>query len=478
METTHQHHNKTNTQSAADVASQHQSESMGINLSPLLVAQRKRIQTVFGNAQPTGMVIQATFQGNHAELNKLQAYLAMRDFSSEVEEELWLTVPQKYDNFEAALKNMDAEIRLARIKVGELVDSDTKTTTASSGMGRMVPMDTGASVSADRKAPPPLFNEREWFEAKESKRVSAIGVGYAKLAEFVAGCKRQAESSIPDANCAGYMKAIAAWQPASLKKYNKLRDLVKNGYNNIPVAAKVSNARANQQILDIFSWLIPLHDGTAKGIANKQGFMASAKSTLSQLIGTLAAAAGRGQGAPLKPLLKIAPATTIQGHQVGTQSEIRTSRAGALFSGEASVGRQLETDLSRMARVPFVAGHLVADSLGGILVNGNLTPITNTFNTTAGTKGIKDPENDGLRRTKAGQVIHYATTVAYGNRARTDLFATVPTAMTIKVSTLNLKSGGNPTNIKDYTTASNVKPYNLTMDFKPPSASSATTDTS
>lgn len=263
-----------------------------------------------------------------------------------------------------------------------------------------------------------------------------------------------------------YGKAIQTYSEnfknqACFKSYKKLKELVKP-FLELSRSTLNSEAETTSEILQLFHFLMPLHDEVIKGIANKESLMYRIKHCIHQKINALES---KTTGTPILPqgsLLRYGATISIGDQSLGTKSEIKTAYPGALVSGEKATARVLETNLSKQYGRPFVAGHLVADSLGGKNISANLTPLTNDFNTSGGSYGIKDPENDALGRLKAGKVIYYSTTVSYNNRS-SGLWHTAvrPTHIKVRVANLNLKMEGNAADIGDYTHVSNEAIYNL-----------------
>ena len=251
---------------------------------------------------------------------------------------------------------------------------------------------------------------------------------------------------------------------ATLDKYTKLREYVEP-FTQIADTSLNANSDLRDEVLTLFSWLIPLHDKKITGLLNKESLMYRIKICLLEKTNALKHRAAGTTLTPSGSLIRYGAMQVISGEQLGAKSEIKTALPGALKSGESATARDLETRLTNHFRYPgnaFVAGHLVADSLGGKNVRENLTPITNKFNTSGGSNGIKGPEIEALRRLKAGRVIFYSTTVTYGN-AGSDTWQTAvrPTRIQIRLANLGLRPGGVATDIVDYKNISQEFIYDL-----------------
>lgn len=240
---------------------------------------------------------------------------------------------------------------------------------------------------------------------------------------------------------------------AKLDGYTKLREYI-TPFTAISDMSLGANPTLRDNVLTLFSWLIPLHDRTITGIVNKESLMYRIKICLLEKTNELKNAVAGTQRMPSGSLIRYGAMQTISGEPLGTRSEIKTALPGALKSGDAATPRDLETRLTQYfnyAGNAFVAGHLVADTLGGNDVRENLTPITNKFNTSGGVKGIKDPEIEALKRLKAGRVIFYSTTVTYGNAGNATWQKAVrPTRFQIRLANLGLVEDGVATDIADY----------------------------
>lgn len=252
-----------------------------------------------------------------------------------------------------------------------------------------------------------------------------------------------------------------------LNSYTKLKDLVQS-FRSISSQTLEKYSEIKDEIKDLFSWLIPLHDKTVKAVPDKDGIMRNITLMLESRFETLKELEGHTV-LPTEAIIRHKPPKKITAqigefllktYDLGVQSEIVASRLGAKLSGEKAEGRTLESELSK-ARYPlrYVAGHLVADTIGGKFEDCNLTPITESFNTSK--PGMKEPEDDARARLKAGKVIHYKATVTYGNESCGDYRAVLPTAIRIEISTMDLKEGGEPKNIRDYCVRKETKAYSL-----------------
>lgn len=255
-----------------------------------------------------------------------------------------------------------------------------------------------------------------------------------------------------------YIEYIKDFTYEHLQKYKKLQELVKP-FLAIKEKTLNGNPELTLQTLEIFSWLIPLQDETVKGLPNKDGLMKSMKMLLSSNNQALKAAEGNAP-LPDKALIRNKPPVTIQGYKLGVESEIITAKAGAILSGEkAEIGRDLESLLTQHLMKKYVAGHMVAGSLGGKFRDDNLTPITNTFNTAD--YGMAGPENEARKRLNENKVIRYKTTVKYGNASKNDITAVLPTQIKVEITTLGLREGGNPKKIRDYIEQTNPRVFTL-----------------
>lgn len=297
----------------------------------------------------------------------------------------------------------------------------------------------------------------KFYVATPGKRVGSSATDFESIKATVGGLLEARED---------YGKEIArtrATYPdsAELRGYRKLKEYV-GPFTSIAGMVLKKNAQLTDEVITLFSWLIPLHDETIKAIDNKQSLMYRIKTCLSEKTGMLQEIAKGVSPLPMESLIRYGATKTIGDYQLGTKSEIKTALPGALKSGEKSTARNLESALSEYYAVPFVAGHLVADTLGGKNVADNLAPITNTFNTSGGSQGIKDPENDALSRLKSARVIFYSTSVTYGNAANLNWrLAVQPTRVQVRVTTLLLGENGDPTDIGDYQKVQNEKIYIL-----------------
>jgi len=297
-----------------------------------------------------------------------------------------------------------------------------------------------------------------WTEAEAGKRVGGQGVDYASIEESInvitqPDIFQRIEYPLYTEAIVGVSKKYPTLK--ELSKYNKLKEYVE---------PYVQSGINNQKILNIFHWLIPLHDKIVKGINNKESLMHRMKIALKAEIEIhLATVAGQGVGPTEAVIRSSSPRSTGVENSAGVRSEIKTGFLGALKSGEKAEPRALETALSKKEHIPFVAGHLVADTLGGKNASYNLAPMTNTFNTQGGGYGIKDPEIDALTRLKKGLVIFYRTEVTYKDHI--DPYVAIkPSSLEIRVATLNLADQGDPTDIKAYQTVSDENVYKLTMN--------------
>jgi len=296
-----------------------------------------------------------------------------------------------------------------------------------------------------------------WTEAEAGKRVGGQGVDYASVKESIDGLTK--EDKFHSIRYPKYAEAIAHvaktypnWQ--ALSNYTKLKEYVK------PYVATQS---INSKILDIFHWLIPLHDGLVKGVNDKNSLISRMKIALeTEIQKHLVVFSGGGVG-PSEALIRSASPKDIGlDNPAGVRSEIKTGLLGALKSGEKAEPRALESELSKREWRPFVAGHLVADTLGGKNTPYNLAPMTNEFNTQGGGNGIKDPEIDALKRLKNGLVIFYRTEITY--RSNEDPYKEIkPYLVEIRVGTLNKSDSGDSEDIKSYERVTDENVYKLKM---------------
>jgi len=296
-----------------------------------------------------------------------------------------------------------------------------------------------------------------WTEAEAGKRVGGQGVDYASVEESVNAITQPDEllhTMYPQ-----YAEAIGTVASAfptlkELSTYGKLKEYLQ---------PYINSGVDNQKILNIFYWLIPLHDEMVKKIDNRKSLIQRMKIALKAEIELhLATVSGQGVGPTEAVIRNSSPRSTGVENSAGLRSEIKTGFLGALKSGEKAEPRTLESKLTQKEQKLFVAGHLVADTLGGKNASYNLTPMTNEFNTQGGSHGIKDPEIDALKRLKSGLVIFYRTEVNYKDNIDPYL-ALKPSSLQVRVATLNLAEQGDPTDIKAYQTVSNEKVYKLTM---------------
>lgn len=244
-----------------------------------------------------------------------------------------------------------------------------------------------------------------------------------------------------------YKEKIETFKYQDLIGYRKLANCVKP-FLSIKQKTLSENQNITDKILELFSWLKPLQDEVIKGINDKEGLMKNMQILLIENIELLQVIEG-APATPKKAFIKHEEPITIQGHKVGQQSEIVTGPSGAKMSGERTEsGRTVENLLGIKFKRKFVAGHLVADSIGGKNQDYNLAPMTNEFNTSG--YGMEPSEKDARIRLKQNKVIHYKTTVQYENQGENDITAALPTNILIEVSTLTLKKGGDGEKIEDY----------------------------
>ncbi len=305
-----------------------------------------------------------------------------------------------------------------------------------------------------------------WAQAEPGKRVENQRVDYAGIDRSIKdlttpGLFDRIQYPLYTAEILKYSKQYANFK--TLAKYSKLKEYI-TPLKSISSKTIGENMPIVTEILNLFHWLMPLHDRAVRGVANTQSLMQRMKICLHSKIDTLWAANKGKNPLPDDALIRKNATTKISGYDLGTVSEIKTGIIGALKSGETATPRYLETQLTEHYRNRYVAGHLVADTLGGKNTAYNLTPMTNTFNTSGGSNGIKAPENDALRRLKARKVIFYRSEAIYGNKSSEHWYQAVkPTRFVIRVTDLNLKEGGEPTDIEDYNIIANERIYVLTM---------------
>lgn len=297
-----------------------------------------------------------------------------------------------------------------------------------------------------------------WERAAPGKRLEAGFDSYEKIQAKVADVIRDKE---------GYQALIDTNLDTNFRTH-KARDFVK------PYLAMSSDRLSLDESLhaklrSLLAWYLPLQAGQIKAVDHKEALIQGMKLVIadyllefdqysSELIEKTTNARMRAQQdqqsqsdsddedepvdvePPKNARIRKGGPRVIHGYPVGERSEIQTGLIGALRSGEKASPRELESRLTETLRVSYVAGHMVADSLGGKNASYNLTPITNTFNTSGGMNGIKDPEVEGLKRLKAGRVIRYSTHVSYSSHGDLSWFTAVrPTRIDIDIINLKLR---------------------------------------
>ncbi|MDA0180370.1 DNA/RNA non-specific endonuclease [Solirubrobacter phytolaccae] len=239
------------------------------------------------------------------------------------------------------------------------------------------------------------------------------------------------------------------------------------------------NAPLLDRIFTLLAWHTPLFSDDSKGVNDQRGLRRSIGLALLAEANQLAGLANPLD--PQQPLRNLLPAKardfgtlSQENYALPPEAEIDTRRAvrsgiitampGAILSGEESDGRLLERHLIA-AFAPWgagniVAGHLVAGSLGGGNVDSNLAPLLGTFNT--GDHGMRAPETAAATKLRAGEVIYYETTVTYGPILAPDGWEyQLPVTVTVVLRPLELKEGGNRTEIDDYTVAKDSRTWVL-----------------
>jgi len=264
-----------------------------------------------------------------------------------------------------------------------------------------------------------------------------------------------------------YGRLIAGFNLADISGYTKSTRIYKefaSPFLAIPSAVKHENAELTAEIGLLFAWYAPFALKRCKGHINLASVTTCLETLLASRIEKLKNMTQGGAALPREALLNQHTPRAIAGDlgtfQLGVGSGIVTSKYGALKSGEKAEGRVLETLLTERSHDTYVAGHIVAGSIGGKFAgaNYNLTPLTNDFNT--GPHGMQAPEHDARTRLSANQVIHYYGRVSYGNPGP-DWHTYLPTHIGISLSTMKPRPGTDASDIASYTVSENTKHYPL-----------------
>jgi len=265
-----------------------------------------------------------------------------------------------------------------------------------------------------------------------------------------------------------YGSLITGFRLAEIAGYNKNSKIYKEyaaPFLKIPATVKDENAELVEEIRLLFAWYAPFASKRCKGHINLASVTTCLETLLTSHIERLTNMTQGGATLPREALLNHHTPRTIAGDlgtfQLGVGSGIVTSKYGALKSGEkADAGRGLESLLTARAGNKYVAGHIVAGSIGGKFAGAdyNLTPLTNGFNT--GAHGMQAPEHDARQRLSANQVIHYYGRVSYGNPGP-DWHVYLPTHIYISLSTMKPRAGADACDIASYTVSENTKTYPL-----------------
>ena len=303
---------------------------------------------------------------------------------------------------------------------------------------------------------------RFYQTADPSKQLVGAAVDYEGVKSTVEGlASGTTYVSSPAFRADVYSTAISEFDWPSLTGIGKGTNLYKNYISKLAAISyptKAGNPEIMAKIKNLFSWLIPLDRSIVKGVPNGSSLQNRLALLLTETIEQLQVQEG-GVALPVVPIINHKPTKTIGDQEVGTESEIITSKAGARYSGEKAEGRGLETTISEQSGVRYVAGHLVAGSLGGKFADPNLTPITETFNTSG--FGMQGPENGARIRLNGGKVIHYKATATYGNAERLDWRKYVPTAIRVEYSNMDPVEGEDPQDMKSYAKKSSTVVTNL-----------------
>ncbi|GAA80815.1 DNA/RNA non-specific endonuclease [Pseudoalteromonas sp. BSi20495] len=316
-----------------------------------------------------------------------------------------------------------------------------------------------------------VYEQLEWEysikydfnEAEPGKKISAVNFNYNELKVLI---KSYVDGTVYmwafDKYREIYKSAIAKFTIEKLKGYKKLKEYV-SPFLNIKKETLESAPEIAREIFELFSWLIPLHENDVKGINDINGLQARLKQLILEKINYLKESEGL-EVLPKGAIIKNQQPITIGEYQLGVNSEIITAKPGALYSGEVSEGRLLETELNQKVNgYKFIAGHLVASTLGGKFKSENLTPMSNLFNTS----NMSAPENDGRGRLNEGKVIYYNAAVEYGNKTKTDGTEVLPSSISIEVSTMVTNGDASADEIRNYTKKIDIKTYTPKI-FPPP----------
>ncbi len=309
-------------------------------------------------------------------------------------------------------------------------------------------------VQNDTDKPTDEFQSVEWVHAEKGKKAQAFHHLTGEIAELSEMFQELTEQKGIDGLF--IMNSIAIDDIAKSTVLKKFIEKI-----NFVRLKKESSSTVAQNIVTLFRMLIPLQKGDVKGISNKNAFMKTLEGSLEREIISFNTASSSSSSLtsfvlPPVPIIRYGALENIHNHTLGTRSEIRTSVLGANYSGEKAEGRMLETTLSKewserkQMPITYVAGHLVADTLGGKWKDENLTPLSNQFNTSA--TGMQGPESYARSLIQKHKVIEYSNRVEYGNKNNEDMIvAVLPTKMQIEVTELHLKKDGNAEEIKDWT---------------------------
>jgi DNA/RNA non-specific endonuclease len=287
------------------------------------------------------------------------------------------------------------------------------------------------------------------------KRVAYAGQGYDAVKDWV----ERIAFNDPKSGEA-YKNAAAAVVPTTViaTPTLKMRAFVKP-LETLTTAQIGQHPEIRDRVHNLVRWYLPLHTEAIKGIVNQNIVLAPMKDALAADAERLRNAIS---GTPLQPAVALIGMGPLNAQGFATWSSVVTGARGAVLSGEKATPRQAETDLTAAFGVPVVAGHLVADTLGGKDAAANLTPMTSAFNTNAW--GMQAPEATARARLALGQVIRYVTSVTYSAvHGRT-----LATQVHVTLETLALRDGGTATEIADYTKAGDALTWSQPLVWPAP----------